>query len=382
MTKSDNAPELSLLIAAVLREKPIALEGVALLEIDPESLLHLAKLHQVRSLLFEHLSSHTNTSLGSIMDELKGHQIHEAVYNMMSLKKSVDIYQDFLQNGLQVFLMKGALWAWLFYESPSLREFGDIDYFFAHADIEKGLKILEQHGYVIDAYRQFLITESKLNLDYFATDYQLPLEPVHEDIVKSLEVQWNTTYPRFAYTFTWHELMENSIRVDLSGRELEIPRMENQLLLMIIHHAGIEQWGKLKYVADFVRLLRKFSSQLDWAYITRVAKEKGFLRLLLESIGMVKALTGENYFPYLEGTPDSYAHYPNEKFLRDIQYAWGNIQQKPLTKSWQILSFNLKFRDSNSYRLKILFKHLTYMMNVKLLFYKAKWYAKMLSNKS
>jgi hypothetical protein len=268
--------------------------------------------------------------------------------------------------------MKGALWAWMLYENPGLRAFGDVDFFLKKEQIKEGLKVMSRHGFEPDRYRKYLLNEDKVAGLYFDTDYQLPLTPVGNNMLQSLEVQWNTTYPRYHYSFSWEELMNDTFSFEISGDLLQVPSVENQLLMMIIHHAGVEQWDKLKFMGDLVRILRKFSAGMNWNYISDTTRKKGFYKLLLESLGLVYVFTGENYLHFCGDNLEM--KYPSKKFLNKVLIHWENKRDRPVTKSWQIFYFNMIYRDRLSDKLSILFSHLAYLFEWKLILTKARWY--------
>ena len=367
--------ELSLLARATLRgnEDLIYFDDKTKFP-DQDRIVKLARWHQVQSLLHDYLSENELLVTEPYFEKLKSHSIQEAVYNMIFLRKSLELNHDLNADGLQAFLMKGALWAWLLYEKPGLREFGDIDFFLQKGDISKGLAVLKRHGFHPDGYREFLLDDERVRNLYFDTDYQLPLEPELVEMIRSIEIQWNSTYPRFSYSFSWDELMSRTMLFEVSNEKIKIPAIENQLLMMVVHHAGVEQWDKLKFMGDFVRLLRKFSKEIDWEYVIKMTKEKGFNRLFKESLGLVRILTGEDYSSFIG--VDSLSRYPSKKFKLAVFSHWENLRHKPVTKSWQIFYFNMIYRDRPSDKLSILFKHLAYLLEWRLLIPKARWYYK------
>lgn len=367
------SPELSLLVRAALRgSEDMDVLADKSLAMDHEAISELSEWHQVRSLLYDYLETNVVEIPELDISVLKAFSVGEALYNMLFLRKSIDLHRALTEQQVKAFLMKGALWAWLLYEKPGLREFGDIDFFVAKEHVAKGIGILADNGFEADSYRKYLLSDEKVSVLYFETDYQLPLVPVGEDVVKSLEIQWNTTYPRFAYTMTWDELMTKPRLFAVQNESIEIPRIENQLILMVIHHAGVEQWDKLKFMADFVRILRKFSHEMDWQYITNVTQKKGFHRLLMETLGLVRVLTGEDYSQFCGG--DAKKQYPSGGLTKQVFDHWENRRPKPTTKSWQIFYFNMVYRDRLSDKLGILFKHIAYLLEWRLLVPKARWY--------
>lgn len=365
--------ELSFLIAACLStDKHFAENQYSNLDFD---LVHrLAKWHRAESLLYDYLSNFENVPSTLNTGELRSDSIHGAINYMVFLRKSILINEDFETNGIDSFVMKGALWAWLLYEKPGLREFGDIDFYFRNDDIESALGILKKHGFETDPYREFLFQNPNVAKLYFESDYQLPLEPTSSDeIVRSLEIQWKPTYPRLCYSLTYDDLMSKTMVLDILNSKIQVPSLEYQLLMMIIHHVGVEQLDKLKFMTDLVLILRKFASQMDWSIIDDISKSQGFNRLLLESIGLVKVITGEDYFKYLK---ISSFNFPSSNFQQSVLRNWQEGRVNPVTKSWQLFYFNMKYRDNYKIRLKILSKHILYIFNWKLLIPKLQWYNK------
>lgn len=376
-TYSHFSAELSLLVDAALRPAaPLSFTKNSQLHYDHARLQKLAKWHQVQSLLYDFVSNNDSVTLleDRVLESLKSYSVNGAVYNMLFLRKSLEFHANLHAGDVPAFLMKGALWAWWLYESPGLREFGDIDFFVPRGDVLKSLKILKQSGYHADAYRQFLLEDIHVSESYFNTDYQLPLEPDSEQIVRSMEIQWNTTYPRFAYSFSWEELMSRPRDFEVLDQTIRIPSVDHQLLMMLIHHAGVEQWDKLKFMADFVRLLRKCSDEIDWLFIKQQTQKKGAYRLLLESLGLVKILTGEDYGKFMNDP--AFESYPSAGFSSSVFLHWENSREKPVTKSWQIFYFNMIYRDRPADKIRILFKHLAYLLEWRLLMAKARWYIK------
>jgi hypothetical protein len=338
--------------------------------VNPSKFLALAKWHQVRPLALDYAQENLLELPENALQTLRQFSLGQAVTNMAFVGISARLYNQLIENGVRAFPMKGALWAWMLYEKPASREFGDIDYFIGKEDVAKSLDILFENGFAPDDYRQYLLHEKSVAADYLNTDYQLPLSPVREHTLQSLEIQWNCTYPRYCYNFTWNELANGCEEFDMKGNVVLVPKVENQLIMMVIHHGGVEQWDKLKYAADFVRLLKKYAGSLDWDYIRQVSTKKGFNRLLSESLGVAGMLTGENYSKYFS---ESQA-YPSDGFVKEIMAYWESERPSLKTKTWRILLYNLKYRDRWTDKLSIVAAHLNYFAHWRLLWYKLVWY--------
>lgn len=337
---------------------------------DPQRFSALAGWHQIRPLAFEYVQEKGLGVPGNVLKMLREFTLGQAVTNMAFLGICVRLYSRLIDSGVRAFPMKGALWAWMLYDKPASREFGDIDYFIGKEDVSKSLDILLGEGFAADSYRHYLLKEKAVVEDYLDTDYQLPLTPLQEHALQSLEIQWNCTYPRYCYNFTWEELAGDLVGFSMMGKSVLVPRMEIQLIMMVIHHGGVEQWDKLKYIADFVRLLDKVADSLDWAYINRITRSKGFNKLLLESLGVAGHLNGRDYLRYA-GVQESY---PSESFLNDMLTHWENERPSLKTKTWRIFLYNIKYRDKWSHKLSIVAAHLEYLTHWRLLWHKISWY--------
>lgn len=163
MHKIQVSTELSILINAALKDENDLPISVSRNELNWDSLMKLAKWHQVRPLLFDYLGKNRNMQVPEKYNQLlRDSTITQAVTNMSFLRTSIDFYEQLITSGVQAFLMKGALWAWMLYDKPGAREFGDIDYFINKHDIKDSLKILSRNGFEPDAYRTFLLEKGEL----------------------------------------------------------------------------------------------------------------------------------------------------------------------------------------------------------------------------
>lgn len=372
MRRIEISRELAYLVEAAVRPSDHQPFSVGNAPFDPQKYLALAKWHQIRPLAFEHAAEKSLDLPAPVLRSLREFTLGQAVTNMAFLGICVRLYNRLAKNGIKVFPMKGALWAWMLYDKPASREFGDIDYFVDRNDVSKSLDVLLDEGFAADSYRYYLLKQKAVVGDYLDTDYQLPLTPLQEHTLQSLEIQWNCTYPRYCYNFTWDELAGQRVAFSMMGKSVLVPPMEIQLMMMVIHHGGVEQWDKLKYMADFVRLLDKSAATLDWAYVSRITREKGFHKLLLESLGVAGYLTGRDYLAQAGAGPG----YPSRDFLQEILTHWENERAALKTKTWRIFFYNIKYRDRWSDKLSIVAAHLGYLTHWRLLRHKMIWYKK------
>lgn len=339
--------------------------------LDWERVISLANWHQVQSLLYKTIKF-SPTVPASLLESMHQDSIAQTVGNMMFMRESERLAEELRNHGVEAFLMKGALWASLYYEEIGLRQFGDIDFFIKSTSISASIVAMEKAGYVTDPYRTYLLRNSTRSQLYFDTDYQLPLESTKNQVIKSVELQWRVSYPRLKLGLDWSELMDAPVECPIGRGRFWVPRPENQLLLMIIHHVGIEEMDKLKYGFDLVMLLRKNQASLDWGYIFTQAENKGFLQMLHFGLHIAQLLDTALKLPesvYWQGNEKA-----RLKFIRDTFEHWESSRSKPLTKSWRIVSHQFKYRDRWKDKWAILLAHAEYATKFNLLYHKARWY--------
>lgn len=365
----DISPELKLLLVA--GNPTHFLSKIKWPDLDWQRVEDLANWHQIQALLYQQIRHRPEVSV-QFQKSMRDDATSKAVGNMMLMKESVKLMRRLQEGGVEGFLMKGALWATLYYDEIGLREFGDIDFFINKTDVGRSVVVMEKAGYVADRYRAYLLDDPVRSDLYFATDYQLPLEAKIPQLIQSVELQWRVAYPRLAFSLDWSELMDRPEEHLVAGMTMRVPRSENQFLLMIVHHVGIEELDKLKYGMDLVMLLRKVSAQLDWDYVFSKAREKGFLRMVAMGLQVAQMLDATITLPTV--VQSEIDEFENGGFIKSTLQHWEDIRAKPLTKSWRIVLHQLKHRDRLVDKWRILQAHAGYATQFNLLYHKARWY--------
>ncbi|GHB56398.1 nucleotidyltransferase domain-containing protein [Persicitalea jodogahamensis] len=363
------SPELKLLLIAANPNHYSS--HIQWLDLDWHRVEELVDWHQTQALLYREIRSRPEIP-AKFMQSMQSDATATAVGNMILAKESDRLMKLLHDNGVDAFLMKGALWATLYYEEIGLREFGDIDFFINRPDVDKSVVVMDKAGYIADKYRAYLLSDPIRSNLYFTTDYQLPLEAKITQLIKSVELQWQVSYPRLAFSLDWSDLMACPEEHLIAGKTIRVPRAENQFLMMIVHHVGIEELDKLKYGMDLVMLLRKVGDALDWDYIFSKSREKGFFRLVTMGLQVARMLDKRITFPV--SVHSKIENVENSEFIMSALKHWEDTRHKPLTKSWRIVLHQLKYRDRWTDRWHILKAHGRYITQFNLLYHKARWY--------
>nr|WP_281380714.1 nucleotidyltransferase family protein [Rhabdobacter roseus] len=333
--------------------------------VDSERLLALASWHGVRPLLFSSLRAESTPA--SVYTHLQTECQEIAVANLLQTRELLRLVQRLASHQVPSYAYKGSLWASWLYGNQSLREQGDIDLLVPRPYLDQALALLTQDGYLPDAYRQYLLERKPgVKAAFLRTDYHIPLVWQRAAAPESvLEVHWRVAYPRLCFEFPEQEWEAMAEDYPLQKGTVTSFRKEYQLLLIITHHGGKEQWLRLKYLADLAAYLRRYGAQTDWAWVGTWARRKGMYSLLQGSLALLKSLGMEwnAAWPETEAKPLSAAQLQS----------WESMAALPENSTWPYLRHALQTRDG-AHRLKVLLAHARYASEWYLLYHKALWY--------
>jgi len=170
------------------------------------------------------------------------------------------------ENNVPVIPIKGFSYPQYYYERFGFRPLVDIDLLIKKADLEKGIRLLEELG-----YKKYLLGATE---DYWRKkQYHLEFIKVKDTQKIILELHWALDYERKNRNILpdlWGHLKKISVKDD--GFSVMSP--EDTLISLALHQRRFGKMLNLKYVFDVGILLRQES--LDWNYIINAAQEGRF----------------------------------------------------------------------------------------------------------
>ncbi|HEV7378674.1 MAG TPA: nucleotidyltransferase family protein, partial [Dyadobacter sp.] len=254
---------------------------------------------------------------------------------------------------------------WL-YGDVGKREFGDIDLLIDRESFQLALQLLSKAGYKPDSYRSFLLESAARTEAFFRTDYHIPLENTSSATSSMVEAHWEVAYPRLHFQFPSSEWKQFHQEYQIRNIRIDAFTNEYQFLLLVVHHGGKEQWSRLKYIADFAAFMTRWGCTIDWNLTANLAREKGIYTLLVQSLGLLKAL----------GLPwkDAWQIKPEEVDTASFVKTWEEMPPAASNSSWPYFVHGMSVHDGIVHKSKVLFKHLKYLTEVNLLIDKARWY--------
>ncbi len=354
--------ELALIRSACLG---MPLTEEAWTDIRGEQLLALARWHHVRPQVFAAVQYFS----APWVDELKNEVFQLTLSNLVNTRETLNLLAVLEKNQISAFAYKGCVWAEWLYGQQSRREFGDIDLLVAKEEVERCLDLFQTMGYSPDPYRKYLLTERlSIREAFFRTDYHIPMEKkVGAASSMMLEVHWEVAYPRLCFSFPSKEWNDYKVQMMIQNESVRCFSNEYQLLLLIMHHGGKENWAKLKYVADLAAFMKRFGATTNWQLVKRLAEKKGIWKLVRQSLGLLKALG----MPWSNKWPDVEAVSPEIILLEN----WEKMPPDPKNSTWMYLKHAVAIREHKSEQWQVVKAHLRYVSEFRLLLYKSRWYA-------
>jgi hypothetical protein len=242
-----------LLLAAVSLERSDAHVATLVENVDPDTLIRLARRHRVASLLHDrlrgigdHVSSPLTAQLRLEYLGARASQLH-AYRTIAALREAFDI--PFL-------ILKGPALAVAWYEDPSLRMYVDVDVLVRRSDFRKALDALTNAGFthLLPSWDGlFALGMAEVPLDHQACTVDL-----HWHLIARAQ-------PRREIHLGERALFERARPIKLGSVEVNTLDCEDTLLHLCVN-CGLDGARRLQQLVDVDRVTR--SGRIDWSAFT------------------------------------------------------------------------------------------------------------------
>jgi len=235
-----------------------------------EAVLRLADEHGTSSLLYQSLSRLEDLIPSSVLGALRKRyegNVHKSLFLARELARILDRLDEF---EIEVIPYKGLALSEVYYGDMALRQAGDIDLFVRKQDVIRIKKAVCELGYTT---RVPILEDAEE--DYLESGYECTFDsPAGKNL---LELQW-ALQPRFySVDFDMDGLFKRAVNVTVAGRRVKTPSAEDLLLVLSVH-AAKHVWGRLIWLCDITRILKR--ENLDWDWVQSQAREFGIERIL------------------------------------------------------------------------------------------------------
>lgn len=220
-------------------------------------MLRLAEQHGTSSLLYHSLTPLQNAVPSSAFASLRrGYErnIHKSLFLARELIGILDCLDAL---GIEVIPYKGVVLSEAYYGDMAMRQSGDMDLFVRKQDVVRIKSAVRELSYT-----PRLPIPEDAEADYIASGYEWTFDS-HAG-KNLLELQW-ALQPRFyAVDFDMDGLFERAVNITVAGRRVKTPSPEDLLLVLSIH-AAKHVWGRLLWLCDIVRIVKRENLNWDWA---------------------------------------------------------------------------------------------------------------------
>ena len=259
----DRSPELTLLLTACTVH--ISTERRSQLvhflnqhQLDWERLYVLANRHRLTPFLYRTLRDIPAVP-DSFLSTLRQECQAIATDTLLKLHEYKRVTALLTDHGIEHIAFKGIYLAEHSYPESSLRPIGDMDILVSEKDLYKAVRILAPDGYQVgDKYRSYLRLPEGVMLDEL---HEISLfKPFYATSRFDIDLHWRVN-------FLLREI--GSLKLHDVFQPADHP-VENQIILLVIHHGITNSWGLIGYVNDLYFLLR--STNIDWSWLLEKLK--------------------------------------------------------------------------------------------------------------
>jgi hypothetical protein len=269
-----NSPQWNFLLAAISsdsqEEYRSRIRTSLRTPVEWGSLLRLADQHGTSSLLYQSLASFESEVPPAVLASLRqGHEknIHKSLFLAGELIRILDYFQKL---GVEAIPYKGVVLSEAYYGDMALRQSGDMDLFVRQQDVPRIKDAVRNLGYT----PRVLISEDAEH-DYIGSGYEWTFDsPAGKNL---LELQWALQPRYYAVDFDMNGVFERAVSVSVAGRTLKTPSSEDLLLILSVH-AAKHVWGRVIWLCDIARIVKR--ENLNWDWIRAQAQALGIERIL------------------------------------------------------------------------------------------------------
>jgi len=290
---SSNTPSFRLLLLSVRIHEPAktvkTAESLICREtVDWALLLENSKVHAIRPQL-ENLLLHmpAGSVPGDVLGVLSQSTRENLLRQMRSLAAFFEMKEAFDKACITVVPFKGPWFAEHYYGNLADRVSYDIDVFIDLKDLEEIKRIMEGLGY--EKRKQI----SRLTDDYVKSELcEYNFEKYDEETqTHHFEFHWSSSRRPFRMRISLDELRDQITIGRINDRELPVFSASAELLLIVMHHGGKEQYACLKQVADIAHLLKK-EDEIDWPWLIGKIKQYHLETVFYIGVRQANMLTG------------------------------------------------------------------------------------------
>ncbi|HVI10355.1 MAG TPA: nucleotidyltransferase family protein [Candidatus Binatia bacterium] len=270
---SIDAPEWKLLTAACSVQSGFAAFKAYFstlpASLDWDSILHNANDHGISALLYQRLSQLAGVPSPVLQALAQRYEtnLHKSLLLTRELFRVLDCLESLAAPAIPY---KGVTLSEIYYGDMALRQSGDMDFFVRAADVARIKAAVHPLGYI-----PRIAVPPEAEPAYIASGYECSFDsPAGTNL---LELKW-ALQPRFyAIDYDMQAAFDRATAAQFAGRKIQTPSPEDYFLVLSLH-AAKHVWGRLIWLCDIDRLLRRH--ELNWDWLVDYSRQLGVQRIV------------------------------------------------------------------------------------------------------
>lgn len=335
-------PEFEILLHSVRLDDTAAAaeraaEAISRHSIDWVTVYECAAAHCIRPQLEDLLNRIPDPGVPDhIRNDLRSAIRENLLRQLRDLGEFLLVKKVFDESAITAVPFKGLWLAERMYGNIAGREANDLDLFIDINDLERIKAIMNERGFVNTSFinrlrDEYVVRElCEYNLGKYTNDV----------CIHHFEFHWRSARSVFRMNITLDDLRSQVTTGTIEGNELQVFTPAANLLLVIMHHGGKEQYGLLKQILDIAHIIRR-PSEIDWQWLLGQAERLRLSTVLLTGIRMANMVTGVEI-------PREVANGTGQKRVISLANERLKSLQSPVS-SWSTFSYEIR---SWRYRIK------------------------------
>lgn len=261
--KADCSPELTLLLMACTGDistarKSQLIHFLAQHQLDWKRLHALANRHRLTPFLYRTLREMPAIP-DSYLSDLRQECQAIATDSLLKLHEYKRVAALLAEHNIEHISFKGIYLAQHSYPESNLRPIGDMDILIGEKDLYKAVRILAPDGYQVgEKYQPYLRQAERVMLDEL---HEISLlKPFYATSRFDIDLHWRVDFLlREIDSFQLHDVLYPADH-----------RVENQVILLVLHHGINNLWERIGYINDLYFLLS--NAAIDWPWLLEKLK--------------------------------------------------------------------------------------------------------------
>lgn len=252
--------------------------------IDWEYFLSLASFHGISPLVYNSLTSSGIANLvpPNYLNVLKWELYQTLCRNTVLAAETKNVISTFGRHGIEAIPLKGVMLAESLYGNLAVRPTSDIDLLVRSRDIVSARTYLKEANYQ-------MLTQTKNRPDSGHAFHGAPYFK-NGDSWLLLELHWDLTDSKTVH-FPETEMWSRARQSRVNGNHFFTLSHEDNLMFLA-YHLTKHDTHLLKYLCDVSELVKKYSNELDWDYVSTSARAWGADIALYYSLKKAKEILG------------------------------------------------------------------------------------------